>query len=478
MLGTANEMVVCPNQLIVGSTNILTTIINSINSIFLSSNSFSGNNTFNGITSLTRTSVTGISTFNNDLYMQRNNFYLGRYNPNTSFNDNTNSISFDGLSTGIILTGNSQISLNMYPSSTIAIISISGIIIKSGNLIIGLNTLTESKIGNIDKSNLFLFNGVSKSTEDPTITPTNISVGYNTTSLLTTGRTNTVFGQNCLSLITSSSKNVAIGSDIMQSFNPTGADGGNIGIGRTIMQALKTGTFNVGIGLNVLQSITNTSYNSAIGINAGSGVFGNYCSFLGVSTGQTVGNRLDYSTAIGAGALINSSNQIMLGTAAETVVCPNILVVGSTNIITTISTSISTAINNLIQTGAHFTGSNTFDYMIVDKFFCNNPIYFVNSNTTFTRSQFSVNQYIEIIDNGSTANPATAFYLTLPDPTTCQNQTVYIFCNNGNALSYSIINQTGNASFVGRYPNTGKTYTPGNGQTIIMISNYYNWVIM
>jgi len=316
---------------------------------------------------------------------------------------------------------------------TIATISISGLIIKSGNLIIGLNTLTESKIGYIDKSNLILFNGVSKSTEDPTITPTNISVGYNTTSSLTTGRTNTVFGQNCLSLTTSSSRNVAIGSDIMQSLNPTGADGTNIGIGRTIMQALKTGTFNVAVGINALPSITNTSYNTAIGINAGGNTFGNYSTFIGTNTGQQVGFRLENSTAIGAGAQINASNQIMLGTAAETVVCPNQLVVGSTNIL------------NALR-------------LTVPKF--------ISSNTVFIASDMGINQLI----NATGSVPT--FTITLPDPTTCQGQTVYIYngCSNSVFVACS-----GTPTFIGKV--TAKSYGLSTNGTQTFVSNNSNWIV-
>jgi hypothetical protein len=164
---------------------------------------------------------------------------------------------------------------------------------------------------NISPISKFLFSGVSKSTEDPAL-PTNISVGYNSTSSLTTGRFNTVVGQNCMPLTTSSSRNTIFGSDIMQSYNPTGADGSNIAFGRTVLQANKTGTFNVGVGLNVLSGVTNTSYNTALGINAGGGVFGNYCTCIGTNSGQSGGTRLENSTSIGNGSQFTASNQVML----------------------------------------------------------------------------------------------------------------------------------------------------------------------
>jgi hypothetical protein len=166
---------------------------------------------------------------------------------------------------------------------------------------------------NVSPINKFLFSGLKNSTEDPTITPTNISVGYNTTSGLTTGRNNTVVGQNSMSLTTSSSNNTVFGSSIMQSFNPSGADGSNIAFGRTVLQILKTGTFNVGYGLNVLGSLTNGSFNTALEINAGSSVIGSN------NTGQSGTSLFQKSTALGFGSLINASNQIMLGTIDDTV---------------------------------------------------------------------------------------------------------------------------------------------------------------
>jgi hypothetical protein len=201
---------------------------------------------------------------------------------------------------------------------------------------------------NVSPINKFLFSGLKNSTEDPTITPTNISVGYNTTSGLTTGRNNTVIGQNCMSLTTSSSNNTVFGSSIMQSFNPSGADGSNIAFGRMVLQILKTGTFNVGYGLNVLGSLTNGSFNTALGINAGSSVIGSNNTCIGTNTGQSGTTLFQKSTALGFGSLINASNQIMLGTIDDTVYAPNALFLAGINILTRISDSISTAFTNFL----------------------------------------------------------------------------------------------------------------------------------
>jgi hypothetical protein len=143
-------------------------------------------------------------------------------------------------------------------------------------------------------------------------------------------------------------------------FNPSGADGSNVAFGRTVLQALKTGTFNVGIGLNVLSGITNTSYNTAIGINAGQNVFGNYCTCIGTNSGQLGGTRLENSTSIGKGSQFTASNQVMIGTTSDTVVCPNVLVVDGTNVLTRISDAISTGFTNFLAGSNQWSGSNAF----------------------------------------------------------------------------------------------------------------------
>ena len=78
----------------------------------------------------------------------------------------------------------------------------------------------------------------------------------------------------------------------------------------------------------------------AVGSTAGFGATGgynSYCTFLGANSQVTQGITANNSTAIGTGATITQSNQIVLGTTAE-----NILIPGSINIGENLTNFVST----------------------------------------------------------------------------------------------------------------------------------------
>ena len=80
------------------------------------------------------------------------------------------------------------------------------------------------------------------------------------------------------------------------------------------------GAYCTAVGCNTLQT-SNAFGNTAIGYNAGINVgTGTYNTFLGHNT--TVNQVVSGSTAIGNNAICTASNQIMVGTSAETVVIP------------------------------------------------------------------------------------------------------------------------------------------------------------
>jgi hypothetical protein len=452
------------NVLQVSGTDILTRISNSVNGLLSSSNSWTNTNNFSTLQVSGTDILTRISNSVNGLLSSSNSW------------TNTNNFSTLQVSGTDILTRISN--------------SVNGLL-SSSNSWTGINSFSSLIVSN----NLY----------------------------------NTVVSGNCFTIATTSSKNTIFGSDIMTSYNPSGADGGNIAFGRTVMQALRTGTFNVGIGGNALSGITNTSYNLGVGINAGNGVYGNYCTCIGTNTGQSVGVRLENSTAIGARAQFNDSNQIMLGTDLDTVVCPNILVVSGTNILTRISSQISTAFTNFLASANSFTNNNDFvgiirfagpnrgREIIIDNgviktlglttpadtansgviqctggisanakswfngitttaltcvgSFGNGPILrtgqiFVTSNTVFIESQMGINQLI-------CASGSSTFTLALPDSTTCQNQTVYIY----NDCSESVfIACSGSGRFVGKV--NAKSYGLSSNGIHAYVSNYYNWIVV
>jgi len=101
---------------------------------------------------------------------------------------------------------------------------------------------------------------------------------------------------------------------------------------------------------------TNSSYNTSIGYQCdlGENATVNYSTGLGASSNCA---GYSYSTAIGYSATCTAANQVMLGTAAETVVCPNNLSVSSSitagNVVTsTFNSSNFYASNNNTNYGA------------------------------------------------------------------------------------------------------------------------------
>jgi hypothetical protein len=122
--------------------------------------------------------------------------------------------------------------------------------------------------------------------------------------------------------------NIGIGGNIftnnVSSVNTVGIN--NLGLGGNIFVNNTIGTNNIGIGGNVFGSNVTGNYNTGVGINSGNSILGSYNTMVGSNTGQrsTDGNMYNNSTALGYGAVVNASNQIVLGTTAESVVIPSI----------------------------------------------------------------------------------------------------------------------------------------------------------
>ena len=125
----------------------------------------------------------------------------------------------------------------------------------------------------------------------------NTAIGSNSSYYTTTGSNNTSLGAGSLCNNTTGSLNTAIGSSALEGPLPVGSVGNqNTAIG---VQALYTnqGDQNTAIG----------AY-SALGVTGGS-----YNTFLGTNTSTFNSATYSYSTAIGYGAIIDASNQIMMG---------------------------------------------------------------------------------------------------------------------------------------------------------------------
>jgi len=119
------------------------------------------------------------------------------------------------------------------------------------------------------------------------------------------------------------SNNIGLGINIFKTTNITGIV--NVGIGGNILMNNTAGKYNTAIGSNVYASNVSGSYNTGVGTNSGNSNLGSNNTMLGANTGQTFNDTNVYnnSTAIGYGATINTSNQIVFGTTTEYVKIPS-----------------------------------------------------------------------------------------------------------------------------------------------------------
>jgi predicted acyltransferase (DUF342 family) len=132
------------------------------------------------------------------------------------------------------------------------------------------------------------------------------------------GFTNTIFGNLALASNSAGINNTAVGYAALR-LN-TGSN--NTACGYNALASNTTGINNTAVGSDALSSNTTGCNNTAVGYNAGSAnVDGSFNTYIGYNANADAGNY-SYSTAIGANALITGSNQIVLGTSAETVVIP------------------------------------------------------------------------------------------------------------------------------------------------------------
>ena len=150
----------------------------------------------------------------------------------------------------------------------------------------------------------------------------NAALGHKALLANTTGANNTASGQAALQNNTTSNNNSAFGQAALYS-NTTGNN--NTAVGQSALQNNTTAGQNSAFGQNALNSVTTGATNTALGYNAGNtgipNTTGSSNTYLGYNTGSSA-NNWSNSTAIGAGASITASNQIVLGTSTEKVVIP------------------------------------------------------------------------------------------------------------------------------------------------------------
>lgn len=172
----------------------------------------------------------------------------------------------------------------------------------------------------------------------------NVAVGRTALRDSTTGAFNTAMGDAALQLNTTGYSNTALGQAAMVS-NTTGF--GNTSLGVRSLQANTTGILNVAlgnyalgnntggdrntaVGSDALRGNTTGQYNTALGRYAGYADFvdntsnanttGSLNTFLGAYAMPGTATQLGHATAIGAEALITTSNTVVLGRTVDNIV--------------------------------------------------------------------------------------------------------------------------------------------------------------
>ena len=107
------------------------------------------------------------------------------------------------------------------------------------------------------------------------------------------------------------------------------------------------------------------------------------------------------------------------------------------------------------------------EWAVFDNNGASTAIISVNQSITYLSNRFGNNQILVLYGS------ANGIYLTLPDPTSCQGQVVYIYC------AYNLthtITCTGSSNFAGKGSTRGLTIS--NNQIFHLVSDYYNWVVV
>jgi hypothetical protein len=136
-------------------------------------------------------------------------------------------------------------------------------------------------------------------------TKSNVSLGFTATG----GFTDSTF---------SGSNNVGVGNVALGKLT-TGSN--NVGVGHNAAISCRTGSGNAVIGHGALWDNIDGSYNTAVGTSAGNNNTGSSNTFIGYRAGRGSSSKsFNNTTCIGVGSVATDSNQIVLGTAVNTVI--------------------------------------------------------------------------------------------------------------------------------------------------------------
>ena len=148
-----------------------------------------------------------------------------------------------------------------------------------------------------------------------TIAKNNTGVGSNAMFYNKTGDNNTAVGAGSLCNNVDGNLNTAIGSSALEGIDNNSVGNKNVAIGAQSLFNSNSSENNTAVGTYSLKNNSTGSNNTALGFNAGNNMYdGSFNTFVGANTTVSdVSTTYRYSTAIGYGANITGTNQIVLG---------------------------------------------------------------------------------------------------------------------------------------------------------------------
>ncbi len=152
----------------------------------------------------------------------------------------------------------------------------------------------------------------------------NTAIGNSALPTSSSGSFNTAYGFSSMASITTGGANTAVGVNTMR-LNTTGSF--NAAFGDRSLDVNTSGGLNAGFGRYTLGFNTTGSSNAALGHTAGGDAANNTANttgsnntFLGAYTGIATGFQPNFATVIGSGALVSTSNTIVLGRTTDNTV--------------------------------------------------------------------------------------------------------------------------------------------------------------
>ena len=319
-------------------------------------NAFTGTNTFNTnlpTSTVTPTTATQLTTKTYVDSLVTGMFYTSSNNT-TSFSSNI------AINTGKRIYFNGNADPNHYV----------GYDTPSNSLL--LQTFGSGKIGTTDtngRNDIITWN--TTVTTSPTFVVHNVGINGNTAmtgnlslsgSLVAGATTITNASLGCVSGATTNLQG-QLNKLSINSMNGVTTGVNNHSLGTSCLQALTTGSNNIAIGVQVANQLVSGSYNVALGFQAGAG---NGDENVCIGRNAITSGAYNTSVCIGKNSTITASNQIVLGTNAETV-----KILGTLNVsgVSTLGTLVCNQIYESTQATTGTTSPFTCDMALGSTFY-------------------------------------------------------------------------------------------------------------